>query len=266
MQETRWVGWIPAVKTLLLPPGSLIWLGLGGWLLGMGPAVSWGNWLVGASLGGLFLLGMPVTQQLLFRLLDRYPPLVPRADLLGPGAIVVLDAGRQEGAREFAGDTAKPLTLERLHYCAWLYRQLAQGQAAVPVLVSGNGAGPLMVTLLRESYGVPVAWCEPHSRNTHQNAQFSAALLRAAGITHVVLVTHFWHLPRAAAAFRQTGLRVTPAPLGFAALDRSERGLLALVPRATAWQGSYLAFHEWIGLAWYTFRYLWRKTAQGLHV
>ncbi len=52
---------------------------------------------------------------------------------------------------------------------------------------------------------------EPTARNTWENAERSARLLRELGIqqTRVLLVTDPWHLPRARLAFRAQGLRAS---------------------------------------------------------
>ena len=58
--------------------------------------------------------------------------------------------------------------------------------------------------------GVPEAalLLEPHSRNTWENAEESAHLLRLRGLRRVVLVSDRAHLPRAALLFRLAGLAV----------------------------------------------------------
>ncbi len=54
---------------------------------------------------------------------------------------------------------------------------------------------------------------ERTSRNTRENARFTARLLDARGVRRVVLVTCAWHLPRAVALFRKHGLDVEPVPV-----------------------------------------------------
>ncbi len=69
-----------------------------------------------------------------------------------------------------------------------------------------------MAAALREVFGVPVRWLEGESRNTAENAHFSAAMLAGAGIERVALVSQAWHLPRASAEFERAGLEVVAAP------------------------------------------------------
>jgi len=67
-----------------------------------------------------------------------------------------------------------------------------------------------------------------------------------------VLVTHGFHMQRAAFAFAQAGLNVIAAPT---MLTLPETEAAALVPTGKALQRSFYAAHEWVGLAWYRLRY-----------
>ena len=139
----------------------------------------------------------------------------PHADA---DAIVVLGAGRYLAAPEYNGDTAAAGTLERVRYAARLYRETGK-----PVLVSGGKPGGLgtrseaeiMREILEDEFDVPVRWVEPDSEDTRQNAEFSAALLHAAGIDRVYLVTHGFHAGRAADEFRRYGIEPVPMVTGF---------------------------------------------------
>lgn len=234
------------LKATFLPPAGLLWLALAGLLLAFA-GHGWGLWLVAAGLVPLFLLSTPLVLGALVTLVDRHPPL----DLEAPArsaaeAIVVLDGGRIAGASEYGGVTVNLLSLERLRYGAFLHRRLER-----PLLVTGPYAST-MVEALEQSFRVPVRWRERHSRNTHENALGAARELAADGIDRVYLVTHFWHMPRAAAACRAAGLTVVAAPMGFFA---RRRGPGSLIPQAGALYLSHAVLHEHIGLAWYRLRY-----------
>ena len=57
------------------------------------------------------------------------------------------------------------------------------------------------------------------SRDTRENAALTMALLKPAGIDHIVLVTHGYHMPRALRAFSEAagpGIQVEAAPMGLA--------------------------------------------------
>jgi uncharacterized SAM-binding protein YcdF (DUF218 family) len=53
---------------------------------------------------------------------------------------------------------------------------------------------------------------ESRSMNTHENARNSAAILKADGLSDVLLVTSAIHMRRAAGCFRHEGIVVTPVP------------------------------------------------------
>ena len=78
------------------------------------------------------------------------------------------------------------------------------------------------------------------------NAERSAVLLKAAGIERIALVTHGWHMVRAAKTFERAGLQVLPAPMGFKV--GQARKLYRVLPRASALADSSLALHEWLGI------------------
>jgi uncharacterized SAM-binding protein YcdF (DUF218 family) len=106
-----------------------------------------------------------------------------------------------------------------------------------------------MAAVLRQEFGVPVAWIEDRSLTTLENARYSRTLLRAAGIDAVYLVTHASHMPRAVLAFEGAGFTVIPAPTGYT--TRFRLTLLHFVPNAHALADSSIWFHEVIGIAWY---------------
>jgi len=203
---------------------------------------------------------IPVTATLLGRTLEIYPPLPERqlASLSGKhSAIVVLAGGLHTDAPEYGGQTLHLRTLGRLRYGARLARR-----GDLPVLVSGGVANPnnphpgapreahLMGRALRLEFGIQRVWLEADSRNTWDNAVYSAELLRQRGIRQVVLVTQAAHMRRAVEAFQAQGLAVWPAPTlySFRRLELATPD--AWLPSASAVAGIYYACHEWLGL-WY---------------
>lgn len=169
-----------------------------------------------------------------------------------PGAIVLL-GGDQTRRRE--GVDVGPLSLERIRAAAALQRR-----TGLPLLVTGGPVSrdppvpiaALMAASAREDFGVPVRWVEPRARDTRENAALSAPLLREEGIGTVWLVTHAWHMPRAAAAFAREGIAVHPAPVPPGAVPTLSPD--AFVPSARAALESWYALREWIGLAAYRLR------------
>ena len=239
-----------AVATfLLVPPVNLLLLAIAGFALGWRRA---GRWLGGLGLAGLLVLSLPVTSQLLFVGIERYA--APPAGTPPPQAIVILSADVSRIGEGPAATDVGQLTLERMRTGAALERA-----TGLPVLVSGGVLGRdeppvarLMVRSLGSDFSVPVRWQEDTSRDTWENAANSAALLRAAGIRSVFLVTHAWHMRRALLAFRHFGIEATPAPVPFSpTLDVQAGGF---IPTARALAESYYALHEWVGWLWYALR------------
>jgi uncharacterized SAM-binding protein YcdF (DUF218 family) len=158
-------------------------------------------------------------------------------------AIVILGGGLHRNAPEYGGDTPSPLTLARMRYGATLATR-----TGLPVLVTGGrvyGGRPeaeVMQEVLEREFSVPVRWTEGRSRNTHENAVFSVALLRAVGIERALLVTHGVDARRARREFTAAGLEVVVAPT---VIPRwSIDSPLELLPSASALQGSTLALYE----------------------
>jgi uncharacterized SAM-binding protein YcdF (DUF218 family) len=99
-----------------------------------------------------------------------------------------------------------------------------------------------------EGLGVPrsAVVMEPRSRNTYENAKFTAELLRERGASRVLLVTSALHMPRAAALFRRHGVDATPVPCSF--LSGARHGPISgLKPEAIHLQHSESAVKEYVG-------------------
>ncbi len=157
-----------------------------------------------------------------------------------------------------------PLTLERLRDGAALARR-----TGLPVAVTGGPAwrggppiGTVMADSLRHDFGVPARWVETSSTDTWDNARDSEILLAPFGIRRVLVVTQAWHMRRSLLAFRHSGLVAIPAAVRRTGYPPSGGGtglVGILLPRVSAWQRSYFALHEWIGIGWYWLRDLsWR--------
>jgi uncharacterized SAM-binding protein YcdF (DUF218 family) len=252
-----------AIHALILPPASLfivIFIGLALWR-------RWpraGRIVAGTGFALLTLLSSIAGSALLVDPLERMTRPLWLPQRAGGQAIVVLAAGRMSRAPEYDGlDIPDYIALARLRYAARLQRR-----THLPILVSGGvGAhayrtpGPngraysmadAMAMALVQDFGVPVKWSEPRSRDTRENADFSAAILRPAGVRRILLVTDAMHMPRAHAAFERAGLEVIDAPtMLFGDQDLTFSDWL---PSAEGMRRSWYASYEWIGLVWYRLR------------
>ena len=172
----------------------------------------------------------------------------------GVDAIVVLSSGVSPPTYERPYSLPDPQTFERCRYAAWIY-----GKLRIPVLASGGqGAAnqtAFAVTMgeLLESANVPRAqiWLEERSRNTHENAEFSAAILRTRGVRRIALVVNARSMLRAAACFRKQGIDVVPAPVRFDDLSATVEDWML---NWKAVRGNEETLHEALGLLWYRLR------------
>jgi uncharacterized SAM-binding protein YcdF (DUF218 family) len=236
---------------LALPPVSFLYCVLLGALIARRHR-SGGRALVWIGLVGLVVLSIPLVPNLLIVALERNLPTTPPPDAM-PQAIVILGG---DLLRNASAPRALPglLTLDRLREGAALYRR-----TRLPILVTGGTVQPdrspvavIMADSLRNDFQVPVTWVEDASLDTWQNAEFSAAMLKPRGIRSVYIVTQGWHMRRALVAFQRAGLIATAVPTS---VDTPFDPIpWDLPPRASAWQWSYYALHEWIGYAWYAMR------------
>ncbi len=161
----------------------------------------------GVAVGvGLILLGRVVINESTFP--DRLvaPLLIPDSSAHAD-AIVVLGAG-------VIGDCVPNLNgMRRAMLGARLFRD---GRAPLLVITGGGsrGACPVadaMAHVARE-YGVPEdkLLLERRSRNTHENGELTAPLLRERHIARVLLVTDKLHMSRGAGVFQRLGFAVEP--------------------------------------------------------
>lgn len=249
---------IKFVAAFLLPPLNLLLLAIAAGLL----APRWprlGRGLLIFTLASGYLLCTSAITESLLRHLEGQPTVTLDSDSLtaiqsNTSVIVVLGGGSYFSAPEYGRDTVSSHTLERLRWAARLQRKLH-----LPVLVSGGS--PLgntyteaaqMRDALVDDFSVPVRWMEARSLNTYDSAFNSLSMLQPESFTHVVLVTHAAHMPRATLVFEHVGFDVTPAPTGFT--TRSPVSILGFLPSAHGLEMARDFFHELVGIGWYHLR------------
>lgn len=247
-------------KQSLLPPLMLGWVAVAGLLL-LGRRPRLGRWLLGVSLALGYVAASPWFSEWLMRdfVLDRKPPAAAQ-----PQAIVVLGGGRQLGfdpSGKAVYGTVAGETLERLMTGAQLQRL-----TRLPVLVTGGKPdgydppeGEVMQSSMERDFGVPVRWAEKASKNTVENARFSAPMLREAGVKTIFLVTSASHMRRARMLFEGYGFEVRPV---FALYPLSPDGSMVpvktrppfrwrdLVPGMGALHKTYFACNELAGMVY----------------
>lgn len=245
-------------KHLLLPP--VVW----GWLLLYGLVVfrrqpRRARWAIGM---GTVLLYASATAWPAGALMDLVADSAAPTPGRSPQAVVILAGGR---TLEFddAGTVLRarlgPATSERVIEGIRIARE-----KHLPILVTSgtpDGFDPAEAIVMRDvmmrEFGVTPKWVESASRNTVENAQFSAPLLKRDGINSVILVTHGYHMRRARYLFEQAGMRVVPALVDPHRVTPFSWGRFArgLVPTANSIGSTFLACNEIGGLA-----YAWLHT------
>lgn len=152
--------------------------------------------------------------------------------------ICVLGCGFQVGG----GDLLPGALLRRVSAAARVARELAARGERVLVVASGGRrwhgvveADAMRAELLRAGVAPEAVVRERCSLSTRENARFTAALLRRRGVERVTVVTCDWHLPRAIAAFRRTGLDVEGSPAPSVAVPWRSRVVRWGRERVLAW-------------------------------
>lgn len=244
------------LTSLLLPPLVLVLACLFAGLL------AWRGRRLGGMVAflaalALIFLATPFCASLLMSSLERDLAASARDvvaaphDAAAPEAIIIL------GAEAVSDDVAVdigPLTLERLRAGAALHRR-----TRLPILVT---AGPppdvnpalavLMARSLSQDFGVETRWIEQQARDTHENAAFSVALLRQAGIRSAFVVSHAWHLPRARESFARLGFTTVAVPVRIDTPPASD--WQEWIPRPDHWATSWYMLREWAGRFVYAIR------------
>lgn len=245
----------PVFTALAMPPTVGLLLALLGWLLMVRSQYlrTLGAGLAFTGLVALWLLSSNGFAILLDR--NFLPQTIalnartPAQDLRDQQvqAIVVLGGGVDAASREYGASQASDSTSARLHYGVVLAKASGLplafsggvGWAAVPSADTEAAAAQRWLAQL----GLPpLRWAEGKSRDTRENAQAMAAVLKKDGITRIALVTHAWHMPRAQLAFDNTGLTVTPAPMSY--IEAAQAPLLEWLPSAQGLQNSRHVLRE----------------------
>jgi uncharacterized SAM-binding protein YcdF (DUF218 family) len=212
-----------------------------------------GKRLLIAGTSGLILWSWPPAAALFSGTLEWWYP-VREFPVGDAQAMVVLSANI------VPGDSSQPQTLLgagtylRCQQAAWLYRNWKP----VPILATGGPGvsrnppvAEVMARALSEA-GVPssMVWKETASRSTHENAVYSARLLREKGIRRVVLVTEAYHMLRVEKCFRKQGVEVEPLPFAYRSTQFQARWR-DFFPSTGSMKSNDDVLHEWAGLAWY---------------
>ena len=240
---------------LITPSNLLIMMSVAGALLLAATRLRrTGSTLVLSGTLGLLLAGMsPLSDLVILPLEQRFPAFATEG--LEPTGIIMLGGGIETGLSAARDQVVVNDAGERPIYFADLARRFPKAR-----LVFSGGSGILgggtseadMVSRHADAIGLPRSRLilESHSRNTRENATFTAALVHPKPGETWLLLTSAWHMPRAIGCFRQAGFTVEAFPVDYRTRGWSDLlhfhsfssdGLLQLD----------LAAKEWVGLLAY---------------
>jgi uncharacterized SAM-binding protein YcdF (DUF218 family) len=235
------------ITQLALPPASLLVLAIVALLVSKrwpraSRAALW------FSLVSLLALATPAVSRMLTSAISVPPA---SAQEFARAQAIVLLAGGKVTAYEIGPVPSQP-SYDRLRYAAKLVRT-----THLPLLVSGGEVeapppeAKLIAAVLREQFQIEPRWIEDRSRDTHENALFSAAILKQANIHTVALVTSGIHERRALAEFRAAGLVAIPMPSSVPS-ETGPTWLPQRLPGAQPLQASADAIREMLGAVFAT--------------
>lgn len=209
-------------------------------------------WVVRGACLFLFLYTWSPCATFLMGLLEWQAPTRPAVNP-GAQAMVVLAGGLLSIDPPEPGVMPAFSTDIRCRHAAWLYQhgwRMPVIPTGGPVPRGSSYAAVMERILLAE--GVPAAdiWKEDRAMSTYESAQFTAQMLQAKGIRHILLVTEAYHMPRAVRVFRRAGFTVTASPCSYRTKDfeGTWQDWLILAPKSMVM--SEQALHENLAFLW----------------
>jgi len=227
-------------------------LSLAGLILLLGRRRSAGTGLLLVALAGLGLCSLPVVADILLRSLEGRYPEISAVELPSAEAVIVLGGGVNPRAKSRLYPDLQS-GADRVWHAARIFHA-----GKVPLVILAGGVIPRLGVEISEAeamriflanLGVPtnVIRLEERSRNTHENAVFTAEMLRESGLTRVLLVTSALHMSRAMATFRAVGVEAVAAPTDFMVREEPAQ-LLHWLPDVRSLAISTAVLHEYLGL------------------
>ena len=190
---------------------ALGWVGWGAWRGAESPAVNEhrsGRWWRERGLEVTGILGVAAVCAVLFPLLQMV--LFGKTDYRRPADVIVV-----LGAAVYADGRPSPALADRVRTACALYRQ---GYAGQIVMTGGPGHGavdePAAMCKLARAGGVPAEALRTDTGGLNTQASVDNFLeqFTRAGKPRVLVVSHFWHLPRIKMTFARQGLEVYTVP------------------------------------------------------
>lgn len=240
---------------LFSPVTLLLIVALIGTLMTWGRRVRTGRRLALAALLLLAVLALtPVGGLIVGPLEDRFP--LPPNDMAPPYGVIVLGGAINGGASEARGDVVFTEEGERVVQAAILARRYPDAK-----LVFTGGNGSLFSAMTTEAQAVAKLWAElgvdpmkvmleERSRNTDENARFTASLVHPKPDQRWILLTSAFHMPRSMGLFEKAGFNVIADPVAYRTFGL-RNGLDWDTDPARNLRTVEVAFKEWVGLIAY---------------
>jgi uncharacterized SAM-binding protein YcdF (DUF218 family) len=198
---------------------------------------------------------LPVGVLLIAPLEDRFP--LPPPDLPPPEGIVVLGGAINDGVSQARQETVFDEGGERLTEAVVLAKRYPQARV---VYTSGSSSftgatstEALQARKLMSQMGIAPerVTIEDKSRNTEENASFTAAIVHPQASQHWIVVTSAFHMPRAMGVFEKAGFHPIAYSVSFRTQGREREDLRVTFDPVRNLRTFEIAVHEWIGLVAY---------------
>ncbi|HOY97255.1 MAG TPA: YdcF family protein [Catalimonadaceae bacterium] len=208
--------------------------------------------LLGFSIGLFLLFSNDWLATRAYRLWEY--PVIPINKVTQKYAVAVVLGGFTDLSKQPRDRVYLSQGSDRLMHALLLYRLgivktiLASGGSGIPNFIDASEAERIRDVLKTCNVDTNDILLEPKARNTHENAVFSAAIIRKHFPGGKVLVfTSAFHCRRAHACFRKQGLDVDMFPVDFRFTDPSFNKEKAFIPSDGAWDKWGLLIHEIAG-------------------
>jgi uncharacterized SAM-binding protein YcdF (DUF218 family) len=244
--------WMLASPINLLLIGALV-----GVLLSNGRRARFGRALALAAI--LVLVAgatLPLRGLMIGPLENRFPQ--PPPDLRPPYGIIVLGGAIDDVASAVRGQTVCDEGCERILEAVILAKRYPQARVVYTGGTASLIPGATSTEALRAREFMAQMGVAPEriiiedkSRNTDENARFTAAIVHPVPSQRWIIVTSAFHMPRAMGVFEKAGFQPIAYPVSFYTLGQWPDDLRLTFDPARSLHILELATHEWIGLAAY---------------
>lgn len=240
------------VAQCILPPGCFIMVFIAVWALIMKGRSYAAGWL---ALGSVLMLWGLSTGACSSALIGSLEGDIGYPDKLSADAILLLGGGINSEAWDLSG-TGSPSSpmMSRL-----VTAVRAQRMTGLPLVISGgsvfsnNRAEAPVVARIAADLGVPAnkIVIEQQSRDTFENARYTAEICKRLHYRKLLLVTSAYHLKRSLMLFRAMGLEPLALPADVTSWKNMRLSWQDFLPTAAGLEGTSKALREYLGLFFY---------------